>query len=151
MAIGVAVLALILCLVLLAGCGTATPTTPARTGTTGATDTTSDTTSTGPTASTASDTPSDGLATVAFDDLPREARDTIALIDRGGPYPYKQDGAVFGNFEQVLPKRPRGYYHEFTVRTPGERTRGARRIVQGKDGTLYYTDDHYTTFRRILR
>jgi ribonuclease T1 len=93
---------------------------------------------------------------VAAAELPREARDTLALIKRGGPYPYRKDGATFGNFERRLPQRARGYYREYTVPTPGARDRGARRIVAGGDGRTsggygeyYYTDDHYRTFRRI--
>lgn len=82
--------------------------------------------------------------------LPREALETIALIRKGGPFPYPRDGVTFGNREKLLPARARGWYREYTVRTPGERTRGARRIVAGRDGTLYYTDDHYRSFRRIL-
>jgi ribonuclease T1 len=81
--------------------------------------------------------------------LPREARDTLGLIRKGGPFPYKQDGTVFGNREGLLPKQPRGYYREYTVRTPGSRDRGARRIVAGGE-QYYYTDDHYRSFRRIL-
>jgi ribonuclease T1 len=88
-------------------------------------------------------------AEVAVAELPREARDTIALIRKRGPFPYAKDGAVFGNRERILPAQPRGYYREYTVKTPGERTRGARRIVVGKAGELYYTDDHYNHFRRI--
>src|SRR6185369_9116818 len=87
---------------------------------------------------------------VAVAELPREARDTIALIHKGGPYPYAKDHAIFGNREGKLPKQKRGYYHEYTVKTPGERTRGARRIVKGGSGELFYTDDHYNSFRRIL-
>ncbi|MGB3392596.1 MAG: ribonuclease [Stenotrophomonas sp.] len=81
--------------------------------------------------------------------LPREARDTIALIQRGGPFPHRQDGSVFGNREQRLPQRPRGYYREYTVETPGLRHRGARRIVTGGDppDAWYYSDDHYESFR----
>jgi len=86
---------------------------------------------------------------IAVQDLPREARDALALIRKGGPYPYAKDGAVFGNREARLPKQKRGYYREYTVRTPGERTRGARRIVAGPPGEYWYTDDHYATFRRI--
>lgn len=81
--------------------------------------------------------------------LPKEARDTLALIKKGGPFPYAKDGAVFGNREARLPKRNRGYYHEYTVKTPGERTRGARRIIAGHAAEYWYTDDHYVTFRRI--
>jgi ribonuclease T1 len=81
--------------------------------------------------------------------LPSQARTTIDLIRKGGPYPYERDGLVFGNFEKRLPLRERGYYREYTVRTPGASGRGARRIVAGKGGELYYTDDHYQTFRRI--
>ncbi|HTL27428.1 MAG TPA: ribonuclease domain-containing protein [Burkholderiales bacterium] len=81
--------------------------------------------------------------------LPREARDTLALIRSGGPFPHQKDGAVFSNREAMLPKRERGYYREYTVHTPGARDRGARRIVSGRGGEHYYTDDHYRTFRRI--
>ncbi|MFE7095959.1 ribonuclease domain-containing protein [Streptomyces erythrochromogenes] len=92
-----------------------------------------------------------GMAVVRADALPRQAQDVLALIDKGGPYPYRQDGTVFGNFEKALPRQKRGYYHEFTVRTPGERDRGARRIVTGEGGEFYYTDDHYQTFKAVLR
>ena len=78
-----------------------------------------------------------------------EARETLALIKKGGPFPYSRDGVVFGNREGQLPKQKRGYYHEYTVKTPGSRTRGARRIVRGGAGELYYTDDHYATFKKI--
>jgi ribonuclease T1 len=86
---------------------------------------------------------------VTLEQLPKEARAAIALIRKGGPYPYAKDGIIFGNREGQLPKQKRGYYHEFTVKTPGERTRGARRIVAGAGGEFYYTDDHYNNFRRI--
>lgn len=86
---------------------------------------------------------------VALADLPPEARQTLRLIERGGPFPYRRDGVVFRNFERLLPHRPRGYYHEYTVPTPGERTRGARRIIAGGDAEHYYTGDHYRTFWRI--
>lgn len=81
--------------------------------------------------------------------LPAEARATIALIQRGGPFPHRQDGSVFGNREQRLPQRPRGYYREYTVETPGAGHRGARRIVTGGDPVeaWYYTGDHYDSFR----
>ncbi|WP_405532217.1 guanine-specific ribonuclease N1 and T1 [Streptomyces avidinii] len=92
-----------------------------------------------------------GMATVRVDGLPQQARDVLALIDRGGPYSYRQDGTVFGNFEKALPQQKRGYYHEYTVRTPGERDRGARRIVTGEGGEFFYTDDHYETFKAVLR
>ncbi|MFI7358106.1 ribonuclease domain-containing protein [Streptomyces avidinii] len=92
-----------------------------------------------------------GMATVRADGLPQQARDVLALIDKGGPYAYRQDGTVFGNFEKALPQQKRGYYHEYTVRTPGERDRGARRIVTGEGGEFFYTDDHYETFKAVLR
>jgi len=81
--------------------------------------------------------------------LPAEARQTIALIQRGGPFPHRQDGSTFGNREQQLPQRPRGYYREYTVDTPGGGNRGARRIVTGGNppDAWYYTDDHYESFR----
>ncbi|GAB2501475.1 guanyl-specific ribonuclease [Arenimonas alkanexedens] len=83
--------------------------------------------------------------------LPSEVLDTLALIARDGPYPHRQDGGVFSNFERRLPARPRGYYREFTVRTPGLSHRGARRIVTGGQPPVeyWYTDDHYESFRRF--
>ena len=90
-------------------------------------------------------------SSVKLSQLPAEARQTVALIDKGGPFPYAKDGVVFGNYEKLLPQQKRGYYHEYTVRTPGSRDRGARRIVTGRDGEIYYTDDHYKSFRTVLR
>jgi ribonuclease T1 len=87
---------------------------------------------------------------VRFANLPPEARYTVALIKKGGPFAHKRDGVSFGNREKLLPQRERGWYREYTVKTPGARDRGARRIVAGRDGTLYYTDDHYRSFMRIL-
>lgn len=84
-------------------------------------------------------------------ELPPEAVETLRLIEQGGPFPHRQDGTVFQNRERLLPQRPRGYYREYTVRTPGARDRGARRIVTGGDppAVFYYTDDHYRSFREI--
>lgn len=94
--------------------------------------------------------PASGLAWVDLGTLPSQAQATVRLIQRGGPYPYSKDGAVFGNREGVLPSNKRGYYHEYTVETPGASTRGARRIVTGDDDRqFFYTDDHYRTFRRV--
>ncbi|HAF54482.1 MAG TPA: ribonuclease [Thauera sp.] len=83
--------------------------------------------------------------------LPPEAIETLALIQRGGPFPYRKDGTTFHNRERLLPAKPRGYYREYTVRTPGSRDRGARRIVAGGDPpeVFYYTADHYSSFRQI--
>lgn len=108
---------------------------------------------------------------VAVAELPREARETLELVRKGGPFPHDRDGVVFGNFEKLLPPKNRGYYREYTVRTPGVKHRGARRVVAGgcagaardksagADGRqppapcdareLYYTEDHYKSFRRI--
>jgi len=88
-----------------------------------------------------------GDALPAF--LPAQARDTLARIARGGPFEHSQDGVVFGNYEGLLPQQPRGYYHEYTVETPGARTRGTRRIITGgtPPAVWYYTDDHYRSFR----
>jgi ribonuclease T1 len=85
--------------------------------------------------------------------LPLEAQQTLVLIRRGGPFPYPRDGIAFGNYERLLPEQKRGYYREFTVKTPGVRGRGARRIIAGGDAVApkeyFYTDDHYASFRRI--
>ena len=90
------------------------------------------------------------LGEIRTADLPPEARAAIELIRKGGPFPYPKDGSRFGNREAMLPRQERGWYREYTVKTPGASGRGARRIVAGRDGTLYYTDDHYRSFRRIL-
>lgn len=90
------------------------------------------------------------LADVGIKSLTPEARDTLKLIEKGGPYPYDRDGIVFGNFEKRLPIKERGYYTEYTVKTPGVTHRGARRIVAGKGGEKYYSDDHYKSFKRIV-
>ncbi len=94
-------------------------------------------------------TPADTRGMAAF--LPTEARDTLDRIARGGPFEHRQDGGVFGNYEGLLPRQPRGYYHEYTVETPGARNRGARRIITGGTPPVvwYYTDDHYRSFRRF--
>jgi ribonuclease T1 len=89
------------------------------------------------------------ITAVAAQALPAEARQTLRLLREGGPYPYERDGVVFGNRERLLPQRARGYYREYTVPTPGLTHRGPRRIVAGRGGELYYTDDHYRSFRRI--
>lgn len=108
-------------------------------------------------------------ASIGVAELPPEARTTLQLINRGGPFPYPRDGVVFGNYERQLPQQPRGYYHEYTVKTPGSHNRGARRIVCGivpargrpmsssllRSDPLalpecYFSDDHYRTFRRIV-
>ncbi|MFI1256473.1 ribonuclease domain-containing protein [Streptomyces netropsis] len=92
-----------------------------------------------------------GMKTVTRDRLPAEARRTLELIDRGGPFPYDKDGTVFGNYENRLPKQARGYYHEYTVPTPGARTRGARRIITGDHAERFYTGDHYQTFEAVVQ
>ena len=96
---------------------------------------------------------SDAIPAVTLSALPAEARDVFALIHKGGPFHYDRDGIAFGNREGLLPAKPRGYYHEYTVRTPGTKSRGARRIICGGQArapdACYYTDDHYRSFRRI--
>ena len=87
---------------------------------------------------------------VSLSSLPEQARDTLKLIKQGGPFPYSKDDTVFSNYEGLLPAKPTGYYHEYTVITPGSPDRGARRIVAGAPGEYYYTADHYRSFKRIL-
>ncbi|MDR2786899.1 MAG: ribonuclease [Candidatus Accumulibacter sp.] len=102
------------------------------------------------------------ISTLRLAELPREARDTLALIKRGGPFPFpRRDGGIFGNFEKRLPKRPHGYYREYTVPAPvkpgdssrvaaaGGRDRGGRCIVVGGGREYYYAEDRYRIFRRI--
>ena len=96
------------------------------------------------------------LQTVTLTALPAQGRDMMALIEKGGPFKYDKDGTVFGNREKLLPARQRGYYREYTVRTPGESSRGARRIVCGGQqprapDACFYTDDHYASFRQIVQ
>lgn len=93
----------------------------------------------------------DASGNVAASSLPSQAQDTLRLIDQGGPFRYDQDGVVFENREGLLPHESTGYYHEYTVVTPGSSDRGARRIIAGSHGELYYTADHYRTFERITR
>jgi ribonuclease T1 len=93
--------------------------------------------------------------TVALAELPAEAKSTHRLILQGGPFPHGKDGTVFGNRERLLPRQARGYYHEYTVRTPGSRDRGARRIVCGglerqAPEACFYTADHYASFQKIV-
>ena len=95
------------------------------------------------------------LPTLSVTDLPREGQETFQLIHQGGPFPYEKDGTVFGNRERILPRAMRGFYREYTVRTPGVKHRGARRIVCGgqaprKPEACYYTSDHYASFRMIV-
>lgn len=95
--------------------------------------------------------PASGLDWVDLGSLPAEAKETLSLIEAGGPFPYDQDGGTFGNFEGLLPDHQRGYYREYTVDTPGSADRGARRIVSGSSGEYYWTEDHYESFERIRR
>ena len=96
------------------------------------------------------------LETITSRQLPPQGQDMMALIYQGGPFRHDKDGVVFGNRERILPAHPRGHYREYTVRTPGERSRGARRIVCGGSKPVapeacYYTDDHYASFRKIVQ
>jgi ribonuclease T1 len=110
---------------------------------------------TGPPATSPSGTAShSGPNTCQISALPAEAVTTVKLIHHGGPFPYSRDGIVFGNFEHRLPNQARGYYHEYTVPSPGAKTRGARRVITGgkpltNPAEFYYTGDHYETFCQI--
>jgi ribonuclease T1 len=94
------------------------------------------------------------LGNIAIHSLPLQGQETHSLIRQGGPFPFNKDGVVFGNRERLLPLHKRGYYREYTVRTPGSRDRGARRIVCGGPATMpdacYYSADHYANFRQIV-
>lgn len=94
--------------------------------------------------------------TITISQLPPQGRNMMTLIYQGGPFKYDKDGTVFGNRERILPAKNRGYYREYTVKTPSERSRGARRIICGgiepiTPDACYYTDDHYASFRRIIQ
>jgi ribonuclease T1 len=96
------------------------------------------------------------VSTISISALPEQGRHMLGLIYQGGPFKYNKDGSVFGNRERILPAKSRAYYREYTVKTPGERSRGARRIVCGgfvatTPDACYYTDDHYASFRRIAQ
>ena len=104
----------------------------------------------------ARDSSPEAVETVSMAQLPAEAQTTHRLILAGGPFASHKDGSVFGNRERALPRKPRGFYHEYTVRTPGARDRGARRIVCGgtpptNPEACFYTGDHYATFRQIVQ
>jgi len=92
----------------------------------------------------------DGIESIDVDSLPSQAGDTLELIDTDGPFPYDQDDGVFQNREGILPSRYDGYYREYSVETPGSDDRGARRIITGADGEIYYTEDHYESFWRVV-
>ncbi|MDQ1250542.1 MAG: ribonuclease [Actinomycetota bacterium] len=94
--------------------------------------------------------PTTTLPTITVAKLPPEAVTTLELIASDGPYPYSRDGVTFENRERILPKQPTGYYREYTVKTPGESDRGARRIVTGEDGSRFYTADHYDSFKEVI-
>ena len=103
-----------------------------------------------PLAALAPSAPVSSLPTVLVAALPPEAVDTLRLVAQDGPFPYAKDGATFANREGLLPPHAVGWYHEYTVVTPGSPDRGARRIVAGSDGSRFYTDDHYASFREVL-
>ncbi|MFI1564224.1 ribonuclease domain-containing protein [Streptomyces sp. NPDC020490] len=104
----------------------------------------------GAVSATTADAAATSVGSICYSDLPSQAYDTLDLIASDGPFPYSQDGTVFQNREGVLPSQPSGYYHEYTVITPGSSTRGARRIVTGEEYQEdYYTADHYATFDLI--
>ncbi|WP_239150089.1 ribonuclease domain-containing protein, partial [Burkholderia pseudomallei] len=92
--------------------------------------------------------------TIPASRLPREAATTLSLIAAGGPYPYGKDGAVFGNYERILPKMRRGYYHEYTVPTPPPPQNGARRQKRGgpkRGGDQFFLNRrHKKNLKRIV-
>ncbi|MFI5880271.1 ribonuclease domain-containing protein [Streptomyces sp. NPDC051554] len=104
----------------------------------------------GTVSTTTADAAASSVGSICYSDLPSQAYDTLDLIASNGPFPYSQDGTVFRNQEGILPSQSTGYYHEYTVKTPGSSTRGARRIITGEETQEdYYTADHYVTFDLI--
>lgn len=91
------------------------------------------------------------ITKITAKDLPHEADDMLKGIEKGQPYPFPKDGTEFMNYERLLPIKESNYYMEFTVPTPNVTKRGAKRIVAGKSGEIYYTDDHYQTFKEVIR
>lgn len=135
--------AALLAVVAVAGCATAT--TEVGTAAPGST------TAPGPQyADLAPTAPTSDLPTMRVEQLPPEGIETLELIAAGGPFPYGKDGSTFQNREGILPDQPSGFYGEYTVITPGEDDRGARRIVAGDDGSRFYTADHYNSFREVV-
>jgi ribonuclease T1 len=134
-----ALLVVVAAALLLAGCGSSSGTAAAP-GSPGVADS----------AGLAPAAPTTDLETIAVADLPAEGIDTLRLIAEGGPFPYSKDGSTFQNREGILPPQPKGFYEEYTVETPGSDDRGARRIVAGDDGSRFYTDDHYDSFREVV-
>jgi ribonuclease T1 len=109
----------------------------------------------GPLPDSSADVAGNRLETISAPQLPPQGQNMLTLIRQGGPFRHDKDGAVFGNRERILPAEARGYYREYTVRTPWDRSRGARRIVCGgrqpaAPEACFYTDDHYASFRRIF-
>jgi ribonuclease T1 len=129
--------------------GTGTPPESATTADSAGTPAASD--PSGPTDGATGTDPGSGLPLVDLDALPPEARDAVERVDDGGPFPYDQDDGVFENRERLLPDHAPGYYREYTVETPGSADRGARRLVVGSGGEVYWTDDHYASFSRVAR
>ncbi|MCX6460804.1 MAG: hypothetical protein NTZ03_10910 [Actinobacteria bacterium] len=95
--------------------------------------------------------PTTSLQTITVSELPPQAVETLKRIRSGGPFPYKQDGVVFQNRERILPKQANGYYHEYTVKKPGESDRGPWRLVTGQDGAVFWTSDHYSSFQEVVQ
>jgi ribonuclease T1 len=95
--------------------------------------------------------PVSNLPTITVSQLPQEGRKTLMLIASNGPFPYRKDGVVFSNRERRLPKHDYGWYHEYTVVTPGSSDRGARRIITGQSGERFYTSDHYSSFQEVIQ
>ncbi len=96
----------------------------------------------------------ESISTITIAEMPQQGAQTYALIHQGGPFAHAKDGVVFGNRERLLPAQKRGFYHEYTVATPGSKNRGAKRIVCGGQPKApeicYYTADHYASFRKIV-
>ena len=78
-----------------------------------------------------------------------DLKPTLDRIARGDANRHRNDGTSFQNRENRLPRKPAGYYKEYVHPTPGENGPGPQRVIIGKEGEVWYSADHYKTFKKI--